>query len=173
MRKEVAEEDRAEGATACRDRTSGGWLLHCSRRPPPRRPIGARDAQRPDLSGQDSRGSPRRSRIVIAGVEWDLAEPNKNTFRWGDTDQFVGGLAKQGIRPAPFFWGSPGGQDRWTLPTPASAPAAKAAWRTSSSGPSAGTARGAATGRPRITGRSAPGRRRGRSPPGRSGTSPT
>jgi polysaccharide biosynthesis protein PslG len=61
---------------------------------------------------------------------WRAVQPTQGTYRWGAVDSSVGPLARRGIRPVPFVFGSP----RWVAPKPAIPPidsaAHEQAWRT-------------------------------------------
>jgi hypothetical protein len=78
-----------------------------------------------DISGMAS-ASVHTDRIPIG---WDLIQPNKNTYRWGDMDKLVGSLAKRGIRPAPFFWGSPKWAGTGDVKRPPLSASARTAWQ--------------------------------------------
>ena len=38
---------------------------------------------------------------------WGAVEPSQDTFRWSRTDNLIGGLAANGVRAVPAFWGNP------------------------------------------------------------------
>ena len=40
-------------------------------------------------------------------LQWNEVQPHKTTFSWSDSDTLIGSLAFNGIRAAPFVWGSP------------------------------------------------------------------
>ncbi len=88
-------------------------------------------AQARSLSAQDLSGmaaaAVHTDRFPFA---WDAVEPKKNTFHWGEIDSFVGGLAKRGIRPAPFVWGSPKWAGTGGVQRPPLSASAKTAWQT-------------------------------------------
>ncbi len=87
-------------------------------------------AQPRSLSAQDLSGiAAAKVHTDRFPVNWDLVEPKKNTFRWGDTDRFIGSLAKRGIRPAPFFWGSPKWSGTTDVKRPPLSASASAAWQ--------------------------------------------
>ncbi len=71
------------------------------------------------LDNQDRQG------LASAGVRterfelgWRSVEPSHGTFRWGQSDRFIGALAAHGIRPLPFVWMSP----KWVASSPARPP---------------------------------------------------
>jgi len=83
------------------------------------------------LNGQDILGmSLAKVRMDRFPLQWNLVQPTKNGFRWADSDTLIGGLAFNGIRAAPFVWGSPkwagtGGTQRPPVTT-----AQRTAWQT-------------------------------------------
>ena len=40
-------------------------------------------------------------------VNWRRVQPNRGSFSWHFTDQFIGRLASRGIRAVPTVWGNP------------------------------------------------------------------
>jgi hypothetical protein len=87
-------------------------------------------AQGQSLSAQDLSGmTAARVHTDRFPLVWASVEPQKNTFRWADTDRFVGSLAKRGIRPAPFGWGSPKWAGTGGVQRPPLSASAKTAWQ--------------------------------------------
>ncbi len=78
-----------------------------------------------DLQKIASTGT-RTFRFMLA---WPSIEPTRGSYKWGATDQLVGGAASHGIQALPFAWGSP----QWAAASPAHPPIATAkarrAWR--------------------------------------------
>jgi Glycosyl hydrolase catalytic core len=60
------------------------------------------------LTAQDRQGMAnagvRTARFLL---RWKSIEPTRGTYDWEARDYFIGALASQGIRAAPFVWGSP------------------------------------------------------------------
>jgi len=83
------------------------------------------------LNGQDILGmSLAKVHTDRFPIQWNLVEPHQNTFSWARTDELVGSMAFDGIRAAPFVWGSPGWAGTGGLPRPPASTAARAAWQT-------------------------------------------
>ncbi len=61
-------------------------------------------------------------------LPWSQEQPSKHTYDWAHSDEIVGRLSAQGIRPLPFVYGTPS----WLSPSPQSPPLKgrkKRAWK--------------------------------------------
>jgi hypothetical protein len=88
-------------------------------------------AQSRTVSGQDLAGMAAANlHSDRMPLHWDLVQPTKSAYRWRDTDQLVGGLAKRGIRSVPFFWGSPAWAGTGGVKRPPVSASSLAAWKT-------------------------------------------
>jgi hypothetical protein len=63
-------------------------------------------------------------------LQWNVAEPHKNTYNWTKTDTLIGSLAFNGVRPVPFVWGSPPWAATGGLQRPPVSTASRTAWQT-------------------------------------------
>jgi hypothetical protein len=60
------------------------------------------------LDGQDLKGlAAAKVRTERFQLNWPSAQPSQNSFDWDGADRLVGSLARHGVRPVPFVWGSP------------------------------------------------------------------
>jgi hypothetical protein len=60
------------------------------------------------LDGLDLKGmAAARVRTERFQLNWPSVQPSQGSFDWNGTDALVGSLARHGIRPVPFVWGSP------------------------------------------------------------------
>jgi polysaccharide biosynthesis protein PslG len=86
--------------------------------------------QGPTLDSQDLEGLAgarvHTDRFVLT---WGWVEPNQGSFRWGSMDNFVGRLARHGIRLVPSVWGNPDWVAGSSSTPPISGPQGVTAWR--------------------------------------------
>src|SRR5262245_57954527 len=83
------------------------------------------------LNGQDILGmSLAKVQIDRFPLQWNEVQPTKNTFHWTESDDLIGGLAFNGIRAAPFVWGSPTWAGTGSTQQPPATTAQRTAWQT-------------------------------------------